>query len=491
MNDLAEKALHGLDVARRQIAARPMSTFAVLGLAISSAVVVAGGRVNAARATRPLTTWLRLQETHGAQPGDWAAGAAMLGAVVALVVLWVVVVRHVRRHDQPEARVWWVAGAWALPFAIGPALMGTSVQSYAAFGLLQRSGFSPYDFGPNRLTGARIVAAIEPAARGTPSAAGPLGTLLQHLAVSISSGSALGAVLVLRGVALISAVFIGRLAADVAGTGPARSRALTLTVLNPLLLLYVVSGARLEGVMLAFVLAAIAAANQRRWLASIALTCIAGSVLGEAFLLLPVILTVHLLGRRTVAVWLLFGRDLLVAAVTTAVAGLIVRDGFGWLRTIDNQFSAHTPFSITTAIAKLLTPIVRGASYDDLAAGARITAITALVCVLSYLIATARQRALERTAGYALLALALLAPVLYPWYLLWGTTCLAPTANGSRRVAVLALCAAGCVITPPGFTPTTSNVIGGVALALVAVATFAPMWVRRPTRAGVPVSAGR
>jgi alpha-1,6-mannosyltransferase len=369
-------------------------------------------------------------------------------------------------------------------------LMGTSVQSYAAFGLLQRHGLSPYDFGPNRLTGERVVAAIEPGARGTPSATGPLGTLLQHLAVSISSGSALGAVFVLRGIALIAAVVIGRLAADIAGTGVARSRALTLTVLNPLLLLYVVSAARLEGVMLALVLAAIAAANQRRWLAAIALTCVAGSVLGEAFLLLPVILAVHLLGRRTVSTWLLLGGDLLVAGVTTALAGLVVRNGFGWLWTVDNQFSAHTPFSITTAIAKLLTPIVRGASYDDLAAGARITAMTAMVCVLSYLIGTARQRALERTAGYSLLALALLAPVLYPWYLLWGTTCLAPTANGSRRVAVLALCAAGALITPPGFTPTTSNVITGIALALVAVAVVVPARVRRTSRPAVPVSAG-
>jgi hypothetical protein len=490
MNDLAEKALHGLDVARRQVAARPMSGFAVLGLALSCAVVAAGGRVNAGRSTRPLTRWLGLQDAHGAQPDDWAPGAAMLAALAALVLLWLAVVRYVEGHDQPQSRVWVVAGAWALPFAAGPPLMGTSVQSYAAFGLLQRSGLNPYEFGPNRLSGERVVAAVEPAARGTPSAAGSLGTLLQHLAVSVSSGNALGAVLILRGVALVAAIFIGRLAADIAGLGPARSRALTLTVLNPLLLLYLVSAARLEAVMLAFVLAAIAAANQRRWLAAVALTCVAGSVLGEAFLLLPVVLTVHWLGRRTIPTWLLLGRDLLVAAATTAAAGLVVRHGFGWLWTVDDQFAAHTPFSVTTAIAKLFTPVVRGASYDDLAAGARITAVTALVCVLAYLIGTARRRALERTAGCALLALALLSPVLNPWYLLWGTICLAPTANGARRVAVLALCAAGCFITPPGFTPTTSNVITGVALALVAVAVFA--WGRlgwtsdRP----VPVSAG-
>ena len=39
MNDLAEKALHGLDVARRAVVARPMLAFGVVGFAMASAVV--------------------------------------------------------------------------------------------------------------------------------------------------------------------------------------------------------------------------------------------------------------------------------------------------------------------------------------------------------------------------------------------------------------------------------------------------------------------
>jgi hypothetical protein len=486
MNDLAEKALHGLDVARREVVARPMLAFAALGMAISSVVVVAGGLVNAARSVHPLTTWLGLQDSHGVRADNWGPGAVMLAAVVALVLLWIGVVEFVRRRDQPESRVWCVAVAWAVPFALGPPLMGTTVQSYAAFGLLQRHGLSPYDFGPNRLANHPVLAAIEPGSRGTPSAAGPLGTLVQHLSVSISAGNALGAVIVLRVVGIIAAVIIGRLAADLAGAR--RSRALTLTVLNPLVLLYVVSAAHLDGVMVALVLAAISAASQRRWLASIVLACLAGSVDGQAFVVLPAIVTVHWLGRRTVPSWLLLGRDLLVAAATTAVAGFGVTDGFGWLWTITKQFSAHTPFSVAGAIAKLLSPIVRGASYDDLAAGARITAITAMVCIVVYLLVTARQRALERTVGYSLLAIALFAPVLYPWYLLWGTLCLAPTANGTRRIAVLASCAAGCVLTPPGFTPTATNVITAIALAVVAAVVGGVLTLRRPAPREVPVS---
>jgi hypothetical protein len=123
---------------------------------------------------------------------------------------------------------------------------------------------------------------------------------------------------------------------------------------------------------------------------------------------------------------------------------------------------------VPTALAKVLTPIVRGASYDDLAAGARITALAAMACAMVYLLWTVRTRALERTVAYALFALAVFAPVLYPWYLLWGAVCLAPVAIGPRRIFVLAASAAGCLLVPPGFTPTTANWITAAALALVA-----------------------
>jgi hypothetical protein len=186
----------------------------------------------------------------------------------------------------------------------------------------------------------------------------------------------------------------------------------------------------------------------------------------------------HWLGRRRVPSWLLIGRDVLVAAAVTVACHLVVSDGFGWLGTVSKQFSAHPPFSIASAIAKVLAPVVRGASYDDLAAGARITTVTATVCALAYLFATCRQRALERTVAYSLLALALFAPLLYPWYLLWGLLCLAPVASGNRRVVVLALSAAGCLLVPPGFGVVTANVLTGCALVVVLAVAVAA--VRRP-----------
>jgi len=465
MNDLAEKALNGLNVARRQVGDRPFLSLSIAGFVLACVIVVAGGQVGAARATRPLVNWLGLQDTHGLETTDPGPGALQLAGIAVLLVLWLVAVEVARRTAAPLTKVWALAAAWGVPFAVGPPLMDTTAYSYAAFGLIQRHGRNPYEHGPAFLGDQPIVTAIDPGARGTPSSAGPLGSLLQHLALSISGGRPLGAVIVLRLVGILAAVAIGHLASQLAGQQP--GLAVVLTTANPLVLLYVVSAEHLDGVMVALVLAALVEAGRRRWLRAIALACVAGSVTAQGFLAVPAIVVAHWLGRRRAPAWLVLGRDVLVAAGTTAFCGLVVEHGFGWVSTVSKQFSAHTPFAIATAVAKVLTPIVRGASYDDLAAGARITTMAAMACAMVYLLATARTRALERTVAYALFALAVFAPVLYPWYLLWGAVCLAPVAVGRRRIFVLAASAFGCLLIPPGFSPTTANWLTAAALVIV------------------------
>jgi hypothetical protein len=476
MNDLAEKALHGLTVARRAVRDRVLLSFGIVGFGIALIVVVAGGAVGALQPTRPLTTWLGLQDSsRDIRPN--VAAALLLCAVVALVALWFAVVEYVRRVPQRAGRVWWLAAAWGAPFAVGPPLMNTSVYSYAAYGLVQRRGHDPYAYVPSRLGESPAVAAIDPASRGTPSGSGPLGTLIQHLAVSAGNGSSLAAVVALRIVAVLAVVWAARLAAELGSRHP--DRALTLVALNPLVLLYLVSAARLDALMIAFLLAALVAAKQRRWLGAVALVCLAGSVTAPAFVVLPVLVAAHLAVRRLTPRWQVVGGDLFVAAAVTAALGLVVSGGFGWVGAGSKQFSTHTPFSIAGATSVVLTPIVRGASYDDFAIGGRVTAMAAMVCAIGYLVLTTRVRGLERSAGYALLAVGLFAPVLHPWYLLWGALCLAPSAVGARRIGVLALCAGGCVLVPPGFTDTVANVLTGVLLLAVlggVAAVLAPMW---------------
>lgn len=469
MNDLAEKALVGAEVAYRAGRKHVLIAAGVLGFWVSSVIVVAGGRVGAARATRPLTTWFGIQDDGGVHPFDPLPGIALFAAVGALILLWLLSVEVVRRRGTRESAVWGIGAAWGLPLAVGPPLFDTSVYSHVAFGLIQRDGHSPYTSAVARLGFAPIVQAIDPSARNLRSCAGPVGSVIEHLAVSVAGGSPLGAVIVLRVVAVLSVIWIGRLAADMGGARS--SRAVSLAALNPLVLLLVVGAVHLQGLAAALILRSFVAANRRHWASAIVLAGIAGSLIPMSFVVVAVIIAVHVRARRATSARRVLARDATVAVVTISFLGLAVPDGFGWVRTVRDQFAGHTVYSITDATSKALSLIVRPASYDDLAASSRVAALIAMACIVAYLVATVRSRALERSAGYALLAIALLAPVLNPWYLIGGILCIAPSANAARKIWAMALSCAGCLLLPGGFDQTTMNILAGSGLAIVAVVT--------------------
>ena len=475
MNDLAEKAWHGTLVAYRAVRDHPMRSFAASGLIVGAVAVAAGGQVAARGSSRPLTSWAGLASTHGVDGGDARPAAVLLVALVVLVALWVGLAGTVQRRRQPLRRVWAVAGVWAVPFVLGPPLMDTSVYSYIALGRIERAGRDPYRARPTDLGTSPVVAAIDPATRGDRSSTGPLGTLVQHFAISVSGGRLFAALLLLRVIGVVAAFAIGRgavrLAAPSAAPGTTRATALALCAPNPLVLLYVVSSPHLEGVTIALLLSAAVAVRRRRWPRALLLASAAGSVTAIGFVAVPMIVAVHLASRRRGRWWQALVRDAAVAAVPIAVTRLAVPDGFGWVRNVRGQFDQHTPFAVADAIGRLVSPVVRGASYDDLAAGGYVTAAAAALCVIGYLVLTPKARGVDAGIGYALLALALLAPVLHPWYVMWGVLMCAPTATGVRRTWVFALTAAGCVLTPPGFGTATSYALTGVGLGVVALVT--------------------
>jgi hypothetical protein len=89
------------------------------------------------------------------------------------------------------------------------------------------------------------------------------------------------------------------------------------------------------------------------------------------------------------------------------------------------------------------------------------------VTVLGYLYLTVRTRPLDRTIGFALLAVGILAPVLYPSYLLLAVLCLAPAAVGMRREWVIALSCVACVLAPVGLGERGGQYATCIALAII------------------------
>jgi hypothetical protein len=477
MNDLTEKALHAINVAQAEVRGRAALSLAAAGFVAASVVVVAGGRAAGAPATGALTNWFGLVPFSGGRQTAEGAGAILLAGLVALSLLWAAASVAVRTAALTERAVWAIAFAWALPFVIGPPVMDTRVYADVGRGLLQRAGRDPYHVPLSALGHAPILGVIDPALHDLTSAAGPLTTLIQHLAVAASGGHATGAVVMLRLVGFASFLALGRGAADLAGAR--RSRALVLALLNPLVLLYVVSGAHLDGLAAALVVAALVSADQRRWARAILLCSLAASVQPVMFVAVAVIVVVHALGRRGGPVWLVAGRDLGEAAVITLAIGFGVKDGFGWIRNVQHEFFEYVPWAPANFAGKLIGPVVRSASFDDLAAGGRLTALIAAAAIIVYLLVSARYRPVDHTAGYALLAVALLAPDVYPWFVLWGVACLVPTVTGMRRTVVMLLCVVAVLVMPPGFTDQATDRIGYTAVAAGFLALAVASWRTR------------
>jgi hypothetical protein len=464
MNDLAEKALAGLDSARRAIAARPTPALATVGFLAGSAVVVLGARVGAAPAAVPIDHWLGLLPTAGYRITDVSIGLTLLGAIAALLGCWLLTGHVAHRSAMSARQLWTVAGVWATPFLLGPPLLTTDVFGYVARGLVARGGDDPYLAAPATLGNLRVVDAIDPTWRGAESTDGPLATLLCHLVVSLCGGATVPALLLFRAIAVGSVVAIGKFAAELAG--PRRRRALCLTVLNPAVLLFVVSAASLIGLLMALLLAGLVAARRRRWLVAVALVALAGALKPIALLALPIVIAYHALGATRRDAVRQIARDATVAVVVLGAATAAVPDGFGWLRNLDDAFHedvALTPASVVASAIGWVVP----AAYDDLQTGARIAAAIAAVVVVCGLLVTLRARALEDTLGDAFLTAAILAPVLYPKFLIWGLLCLAPAARATHRYWVVALSCAACVLTPVGLGVRGGEVAGAIAVTVI------------------------
>jgi hypothetical protein len=451
---------------------------AAAGFLAGSVAVVAGGQDGAVGTTTPLSTWLGLQSPTGYRPGhSWLAGLLLFLSIAALVFSWLAALRRHARAAWTERQVWSIAAAWSAPFVVGPPLISKDVFSYAAQGLMVRSGLDPYASGVSALAtvptdaAARVLAAVDPTWRSTPSPYGPLATTVEHLAIAISGGNPLGAVIVIRGLAIGCVIAIGVLAMRLAGNR--RTEALILIVLNPLVLLHLVSGSHLEAPMSALLLGSLVAAKRDHWAWAVFLACAAGSIKAPAFTAVLAIVATHTLTERDRRARLLVTlRDAGIAVVSIAGFSLIVDNGLGWIKGLNGTAQGHTPFAPASLIGDLFKPVVASASFDDLATGGRVTCLLAAACIVVYLSATSGNRELERSVGYGLVAVALLSPTIYPWYLLWGVLCLAATARGRQRDWLVL----GCGITSVAAITGAPNAVTATFDAIAVITAAALMW---------------
>jgi alpha-1,6-mannosyltransferase len=378
-----------------------------------------------------------------------------------------------------------VAAVWALPLLLTTPLFSRDVYAYAGQGHVVASGIDPYTYGPNALSD-KWRDNVDGIWLDTPSPYGPVWLWIAGRVVALSGDHVVPAIFLLRLLAVLGMVLIAwtlpKLARD---HGVPAQRALWLGVANPFVLIHTVGGAHNDSLMVGLLVCGLAVAGRdptpRRLLAAAALITLA------ALIKVPAIAALGFL-PMAVPAWRARIRAAVLVAVATAATAVFATAltglGWGWLHTLDGGTKRLSIFSPLTGIGVLTghalewvglvqTPDV--ATRWVIVSGLAVAGAVAIVLLLR----SSRIGPL-RALGLTMVAVVALAPIVQPWYLLWGLVLLAAVGGERVTLALGALSVALCLsVLPDGRSLIRPPLYGA---PLLAAAGLAAVEVRRSAR---------
>ncbi|MDQ2756917.1 MAG: polyprenol phosphomannose-dependent alpha 1,6 mannosyltransferase MptB [Actinomycetota bacterium] len=448
-----------------------------------------------------VSSWFCAAVPHEFSPVVWPGivpwrpeGGSNLAASVAVLAMSTLVYCWWALRDAPVGLAWVrrTAGWWCGPLVLSAPLYSRDLYSYAAQGLMLHTGLDPYTQGV-RMLDSPWVDSVARTWLDTPAPYGPVFLVLARVVAGVAGGHLLVALALLRlgSVLAVAALAWGVpvVARRLGGDERAQVRALWLGVLTPVVGGHLVSGAHNDGLMVAGVVAAAALALERRWAAAMLLVSLATAVKAPAAVAVPFVALLWAADNGSTRWVRVVGRALLASALTAVVfAGLSLATGLGfrWLGALSAPGQASSWTAVSTAwgtIAGWVGGADLGASVTS---GGRVAALVVLGLLLVVLWLDAARHAHDplavcRAAGFALLAVALLSPAFYPWYLLWALPLLAATLRDRRAVTAFALLAAllAFATLPGGYGLAYSTTSVGAPAMVVTSVVLAVRGVRR------------
>ncbi|WP_462187751.1 polyprenol phosphomannose-dependent alpha 1,6 mannosyltransferase MptB [Frankia sp. CcWB2] len=388
--------------------------------------------------------------------------AFMIIGVALLVGAWFRLCQRAHQGDLSVPRIGLIIGCWAVPVLLGPPILSLDVYCYTAQGTMLAAGLDPYATGPTALGARPVLLAVDPIWRSALSPYGPVALGYFRLVNALAGGDVLRAVVLHRVVAGASVVVMAVCVVRVSSVAR-RPWALAFCAGSPIVLLQLVGAIHLEAILLALLVGGLTAVYRGRPVLGLVLITAAALVKWPAALVVVVVLvwrSVRAVSAATAAteaataaaasvgsgrraaqlrrVGAVAGRDLAVVASVVVVLSSLVPDGFGWLRVARTPAAGLTLYAPTTCLADFLSVLARMAGsamrFEDLVGPTRAAGVAVAAGIFVWLLVTVRDREPHATAGLALLSLALLGPVLYPWYLTWGAVLLSLTGQAPRRV---------------------------------------------------------
>lgn len=447
--------------------------------------------VGAALPSSPFTTklagaWFFGIPSPGSVPGNlWLSLLLVYGGIVLLLGAWLALVRQAAEHTLRQ--LFSVAAVWLVPLLVAPPLFSRDVYGYAADGQLVASGLNPFTHSVSAYRSSVFFHLADPLWRVHPA---PYGALFFDLARANAYLMGDHVTATLEGFRLIALIGLGLMAIAVPVLARAYRQlatlAVALTVLNPLVLLYLIGGMHNDALMLGLLMAGIALAVRKHPVLGILLCAFAASVK------IPAALGIVFIAWTWAGPGAETGRRVRRLAGGLAIGGsamalVSVVSGFGWTAITDLSVPAWVvtwvdpATAVGLALAHACHAVGLTTSTSSLVDATRVAALVVAALVVLFLMVRLDKVGLPRALGWSLLAVVLLGPNVWPWYETWGISFLAVAADRwSRRWTVL-LSAFACFATiPTGVTLSAGGLLIVVAgLSALAAATVA--FVSRPS----------
>lgn len=446
---------------------------AAAGLLSSSAMVVVGSKVGAV----PIhaTWWFRISSA------SWIAYLAFYLAFAGLIISWLAIGRLARRRRLSIGRCWSLLIAWGGPFLLGPPLFSRDLYSYVVQGLLARQGRNPATTSPEVIGHGAQWWSIASVWRSTPSPYGPLWVTISSGTASLSGQTLVRQVITMRSLEMIGVVLMMVCLPILARRQNADpGLALWLAVLSPLGLISFLASGHNEAIMLGLMVAGGAAVVSGRLGLGMGIAAAAGTIKLPA-LALPGFLGLDALvrspGRRWRTAAVVLGVPVAVVVGLTLLGG----EGLTWVsaKALRIPTELHILLSPSVSVAVFFAGLAHALGLD-VATTSVIAVVQPLfellaVVAIGWMAITIRRRDPVRTAGIALLTVALCSPTFWPWYFTWGLVLLAATSAQRSRVLAASAGFAMCLVTPGG-SPVLQNPAWIVTGPLV---LFALGWLLR------------
>jgi hypothetical protein len=435
-----------------------------------------------------------LQPLRGTTIGTLLSRAFIFVGVALLLQAWLILGHDLLAdpddphslRSTPPAMLVTVLIAWIAPLVLAPPLFSRDVYSYFAQGRVVAAGQDPYETGVAVVDG-WFEDGVDPMWAETPTPYGPFWLLFARGVANFAPEQpALGALVfrlaALAGLALL-VIYVPRLA-FAHGINPAP--ALWLGVLNPLVVMHVVSGAHNDALMIGLIVMGFAlaigqqgppGAAHRSPVLGVVAIALAAAVKPIALLALPFI---GLVWAGLGSGWLARIRAWVLALVITigvfAIASLLAGVGPGWIAALGTPGEVRTWLSPATAIGMLIGMLTTaaGITIDDafVVTITRALGTLAALGIVAWLILRPEGRSPVRGAALAFLTVVLLGPVIQPWYLLWILPLFAVTGMRPVQLRVTILVIAGFSLHGMAESSSTSDNLFEFSDGLAIVAAF-------------------